>query len=62
MCHLHFDVMYGNFKHIHGLSHDEVFSERDLARKRMSCATFEGKVMCILVKARSYATSEGKVV
>ena len=28
----------------------------------MSCATFDGKVMCILVKARSYATHEGKVV
>ena len=65
-CHLQFDVVCGHFKRRLGLGHDEVFSNHEttynLARKRVSCATFEGKVVCVLVKASSCATSEGKVV
>ena len=61
-----FDVVCGDFKWRLGLGHDEVFSEHetacDLARKRVSCANFEGKVVCILVKVRSCVTFEGKVV
>ncbi len=34
----------------------------DLARRKKSCATFECKVMCISMKARSYVIPLSKVV
>ena len=59
-------VACGNFKWRLGISQDLVFSEYeiayDFARKRMSYATSESKVVCILVMARSYVTPESKFI